>query len=70
MTAPYNVLITDDCGVLALQDKWDGELYTIFVTSKNQEPSERIGKCLEISEFDEVFDVDTDDIDELEAKIV
>ena len=70
MNAPYNVLITDDYGVIALQDSWDGELYTIFVTSKNQKPSKRVGEYLTPSEFDEVFDVDVDDIDELEARIV
>ena len=70
MNAPYNVLITDDYGVIALQDNWDGELYTIFVTSKNQKPSKRVGEYLTPSEFDEVFDVDVDDIDELEARIV
>ena len=70
MTAPYNVLITDDYGVMALKDNWDGELYTIYVTSKNQKPSKRVGEYLTPSEFDEVFDVDTGDIDELEARIV
>ena len=70
MKSAYNVLITDDYGVIALKDNWDGELYSIFVKSQNQEPSKRVGEFLTPSEFDEVFDVDSDDLDELEARIV
>ena len=70
MIKAYNVLITDDYGVIALQDNWDGELYTIFVKSAKQEKSSRVGEYLTPSEFDEVFDIDVGDIDELEARIV
>lgn len=70
MTAPYNVIIVDDYGVISVKDNWDGEVYTIFLTSKNQKPSERVGEYLTPSEFDEVFDADTGNVDELEARIV
>lgn len=69
MTAPYNVIIVDDYGVLSIKDNWDGELYTVFVKAKGQKPSERVGEFLTPSEFDEVFDADKDDIDELGARI-
>lgn len=69
MTAPYNVVIVDDYGVIAIKDNWDGEVYTVFVKSKDQKPSKRVGEYLTPSEFDEIFDSDTGDIDELGARM-
>lgn len=70
MTSPYNVVIVDDYGVIAIKDNWDGDVYSVFVKAKNQQPSKRVGEFLTLTEFDEVFDADNDDIDELEARII
>ena len=70
MTASYNVVIVDDYGVISIKDNWDGDVYTVFVKSRNQKPSERVEVYMPQNYFDEVFDADNDDIDELGARIV
>ena len=69
MTADYNVVILDDYGVLSFRERWDGDLYSIFVIGKTFEPSKRVEEFLTRHEFDEIFNVETDDINELEARI-
>jgi len=71
LTHDYNVMILDDLGVITLWDKdvWAGETYNIFVTSKQETPSERVGEYLNKTDFDEVFDADVGDIHELEVRI-
>ena len=68
MTAPINVIIVDDYGVISVKDNWDGDVYTVFLQAKNQKPSDRVGEYLTPTEFDEVFDADGGDIEELEAR--
>ena len=69
LTAPYNVLILDDYGVADLQGKYSNYFYSVKVVSKNQKDSDRVGVYLYNHEFDEVFDYDTDEIEDLEARI-
>lgn len=69
MVKDYNVVIVDDYGLLQIRDNWDGEMFTIFVTSKNQKPSERVCEFLTPSEFDVRFSSDFDDFDELESML-
>ena len=69
MVKDYNVIIVDDYGLLQVRDNWDGEMLTIFVTSKNQKPSERVCEFLTPSEFDVRFSSDFDDFDELESML-
>lgn len=66
---PYNVLIVDDYTLANLKENWKGKLYTVRVKSKNEVESERVGEYFYEHEFDEVFNYDSDDIDELEARI-
>ena len=69
LTAPYNILILDDYGVADLQGKYSNYFYSIKVVSKNQVDSDRVGVYLYNHEFDEVFDYDNDEIEDLEARI-
>lgn len=69
LTASYNVLILDDYALVDVKDKWDGKIYTIKLKSKNQIESDRIGEYYYDHEFDEVFNTDDDDYDELESRI-
>ena len=69
LTGTYNVLIVDDYGLLDLKDRWKGNVYSVLLYSVNQEQSKRVEEYLNRHEFDEVFDVDNDDIYELEARI-
>ena len=64
------MVIVDDYGVVDIRDKWKGKLYTIRLVSDNEERSDRVGEYLYKHEFDLVFDVDHDDFNELEARIV
>lgn len=68
LTADYNILIVDDYGMMLIKEKYD-DVYSILLKSKNQRPSKRVLEFLTPTEFDEVFDVDNDDIDELEVRI-
>lgn len=69
LTHAYNVLIVDDYGLCDLRDVYDN-IYSIKVVSKNMKPSDRVGVYLYNHEFDEVFDYDTGDLYELEARMV
>ena len=69
LTASYNILIVDDYGVVDLRDKYTNNLYSIKVVSKNQKPSNRVDVYLYNHEFDKVFDVDNDKVEELEWEI-
>ena len=66
----YNVLIVDDYALVELQHNWDKDLYSIKVVTDENEKSNRVGVYLYDHEFDEVFDYRTDDMDELEARII
>ena len=68
ITADYIVVIVDDFGLKAIKDKYKN-VFTVLLKSKNQEPSERVLEFLKPSDFDVVFDVDTEDISDLEDKI-
>ena len=70
LTAPYNVVIVDDYGVVDIKTNWTGKMLTIRLVSDNEEQSDRVGEFLYKHEFDLVFDVDNDDFDELEALII
>ena len=69
MLAQYNVIIVDDEGLKSLRENWDGNIFSIFVKSSNQKPSKRVGTIFAEHDFDMVFNVDLDDIDELEARL-
>jgi len=69
LTAPYNILILDDYGVADLQGQYSNYFYSIKVTSKNQQDSDRVGVYLYNHEFDRVFDSDTESVSDLEAEI-
>ena len=69
LTAPYNVLILDDYGVAQLKPDYDKYMYTVKVCSVNEKPSKRVGVYLYDHEFDEVFEFDTDAVEELEWRI-
>ena len=69
LTAPYNVMIVDDYALADIKDQWSGRLYSVRVKSKNEVESNRIGEYFYEHEFDEVFNYDSDDVDELEARI-
>ena len=66
----YNILVTDDYGLVDLRSNWKGELYSVKVATEQNHKSNRIGVYLYNHEFDEVFDYKTDDFDELGARIV
>lgn len=69
LTAPYNILILDDYGVVDVRSKYKKHLYSIKVVSANEKPSRRVGVYLYNHEFDEVFDIDEDSLEELEWRI-
>ena len=62
----YNVMIVDDYALVELQKKWKKNIYSIKVKSNGEKPSNRINTHLYDYEFDKVYNVDTDDFDELE----
>lgn len=68
LRADFVVLIADDNMVSSLKREWDGELITIKCHSSKEEYSER--NLLKDSEFDLIYNHDTDDYDDLESKIV
>lgn len=59
----FNIIIADDDEVVNIQKNYDGEVYTIWIESKNAEPSERSGKH-GTSYYDYVFNANTDSLDE------
>lgn len=63
---PISVVIADDYQVLHFKDQWEGELFCVKCTSKYEEDSHRVGECLSDDEFNLVFDVENDDINQLE----
>ena len=65
----YNVLIVDDYYLYDLKNKWDGAIYSVKLVQKDQVESERVGVIYKDEDFDMVFDVDRDDIFELEARL-
>ena len=65
----YNVMIVDDYYLYDLKNKWDGAIYSIKLVQKGQVESERVGVIYKDKDFDEVFDVDRDDIYELESRL-
>ena len=69
LTSTYNVLIVDDYQLKDIKDVWDDEIYTVKLTSKKEVESDYVGEYYFNDEFDEVFDVDVGDIDELEWRI-
>ena len=67
---PYSVVIADDYAVVSIKDNWEwGDVFTIRLVSDNEVQSDRVGEYLYKHEFDVVFDVDRDDIYELEHLI-
>lgn len=70
LTEAYNIMIVDDYGVCDVRTNWNGDLYSVKVVSKNMQDSDRVGVYLYNHDFDEVFDYDSDDFDELEARII
>lgn len=66
---PYSVMVIDDYALVDVRSRWKGKIYSIRVNSKNQTQSDRIGEYYYEHEFDEVFNYDSDDFDELEARI-
>ena len=69
MKEPFSVVVVDDDGVFQLRENWDGEIYSIYVKSKSQKDGGRSGKLMKPQDFDEIFDADIGDLDELEARI-
>jgi len=69
LTSAYNILILDDYGVADLSAEYSNHFYSVKVVSKNQKDSDRVGVYLFNHEFDEVFDIDNDEIEDLEARI-
>lgn len=63
----YCVLIADDNVIAYLQKNWDGELITVRCHCKTEEYSERC--LLSDDDYDIVFNVDNDTIDELEELV-
>lgn len=68
LRADYVVLIADDNVVSYLKREWKGELITIKCHRDGEKYSER--NLLKDSEFDIVFNVDTDDYDTMEGGII
>lgn len=66
--ADYCVLLADDRVIMYLKNNWDGDLITVKCESKNSRYSER--SLLDDSEFEYIFNWDTDDYDDLEDAIV
>lgn len=67
LTGGYCVLIADDRTVSYLKNNWDGELITVRCHCKSEVYSERC--LLSDDEYDIVFDVDNDTIEELEELV-
>ena len=67
LTAGYCVLIADDNVIGYLKNNWDGELVTVRVHSNDEIYSAR--SLLKDDEFDIIFNVDNDDIGELEELV-
>ena len=63
----FCVLILDDAGVHAVKKEFGNNVITIRVHSRNEKPSDRV--LMKDSEYDIVFNVDTDDYFDLENKI-
>ena len=64
----YCVLIGDDRIVFNLKNNYEGDMVSIKCHSNSEKPSSRF--LLEDSDFDFVFNYDTDDYDTLEAMII
>ena len=69
LNAEYNILIVDDYALIDVKEAWNEHIITIKVHSDREEPSLRSGVYLFDHEFDEVYNVDTDDFDELVWRI-
>ena len=69
MVNDINVLVVKDEGVLAIKENWSGETYSVFLSSEKQEKSEGVEELMSIWDFDNAFDVDEDDIDDLVVSI-
>lgn len=70
LQAGYNILVVDDYMLLDVRENYPiRDIYSIKLRSKNEKKSDRVDSYLFDHEFDEVFDVDSDDFDELEARI-
>lgn len=67
LKAGYCILIADDNVIEYLKMNWDGELITVRIHSNDEIYSER--SLLKDDEFDIVFNVDNDEIDELEELV-
>ena len=67
LVSGYCVIIADDRIVSYLKKNWDGELITVRCHCKTEEYSERC--LLSDDEYDIVYDVDSDCIDELEELV-
>ena len=67
LRAGYCVLIADDRVIEYLKNNWDDELITVKIHSNDEEESYRFR--LIDDEYDIVFNVDNDDIDELEELV-
>ena len=65
----YNIMIVDDYALVDVQNRYNGELYSVKVFSDKQTESDRVGVYVYNHEFDEVFNYDTGDISELEWRI-
>ena len=64
----FCIIIGDDDVVSYFKNNWKGDLVTVRLHSNDEKYSER--SILPDSEFDIIYNVDTDDYDDLEAKIV
>jgi len=70
LTSDFIVLIVDDYGLTQLfESVGKDKLYTVKLKSKDQIKSDRVDSYLFDHEFDVVFDVDYDGVDELESHI-
>lgn len=68
MNSEYVVIVGDDRVISYFKDNWDGKLITVKCHSNSEKYSER--NLLNDSEFDIVYNYDTGDYDDFEAKIV
>ena len=67
LKAGYCIIIADDDVIAYLDNKWDGELITVRIHSNDEIYSAR--SLLKDDDFDIVFNVDNDDIEELEELV-
>ena len=67
LNAGYCVSIADDRVIEYLKNNWDGELITVKIHSNDEESSDRFQSKDDM--FDIIFNVDNDDIDELEELV-